>query len=133
MVAFCKDLTIDYEALCQQKNILFYFQPSKTVIQLDFDAEKLESILSNLISNAFKYTSEEGKIIFSIDDAEDAVLFTIEDNGIGIPEEYHDVIFDSFFQVDPSRASAMAALTGQFVFFNESSSIANCHTFVIDN
>lgn len=107
VVAFCKDLTIDYEALCQQKNILFYFQPSKTVIQLDFDAEKLESILSNLISNAFKYTSEEGKIIFSIDDAEDAVLFTIEDNGIGIPEEYHDVIFDSFFQVDPSRASAM--------------------------
>ncbi len=34
------------------------------MIQLDFDAEKLESILSNLISNAFKYTSEEGKLFF---------------------------------------------------------------------
>ena len=107
VVAFCKDLTVDYEVLCQQKNILFYFQPSKTVIRLDFDAEKLESILSNLMSNAFKYTSEGGKIVFSIDDKEDVVLFTIEDNGIGISTEYHDAIFDSFFQVDPSKTSTV--------------------------
>lgn len=107
VVAFCKDLTVDYEALCQQKNILFYFQPSRTVIQLDFDSEKLETILTNLVSNAFKYTPEGGKIIFSITETENEVEFTVEDNGIGIKKEYHEVIFDSFFQVDPSKASAM--------------------------
>ncbi|MDO4162931.1 MAG: ATP-binding protein [Bacteroides sp.] len=106
-VAFCKELTVDYEALCQQKNILFYFQPSKTIIMLDFDPEKLETILSNLISNAFKYTPEGGRIIFSITEADAAVVFTVEDNGIGIAKEYHEAIFDSFFQVDPSKASAM--------------------------
>lgn len=107
VVSFCKDLTVDYEALCQQKNILFYFQPSKTVIELEFDAEKLESILSNLISNAFKYTSEGGKIVFSICETVDAVLFTIEDDGIGIPKEYHNIIFESFFQVDSSNSFAV--------------------------
>lgn len=106
VVAFCKDLTVDYEALCQQKNIIFYFQPSKTVIALDFDPEKLESVLSNLVSNAFKYTPEGGRIVFSIDEVDSSVVFTVEDNGIGIKKEYHEVIFDSFFQIDPSRASA---------------------------
>lgn len=106
VVAFCKELTIDYEALCFQKDIIFYFQPCRTVIRLDFDPEKLESILSNLISNAFKYTPEGGKVVFSIDETEDSVVFTIEDNGIGINKEYHEAIFDSFFQVDASQASA---------------------------
>lgn len=107
VVAFCKDLTVDYEALCLQKEIMFYFQPSKTVIFLDFDPGKLESILSNLVSNAFKYTPEGGRIIFSIDEVDSTVVFTVEDNGIGIGKEYHEAIFDSFFQVDPSGTSAV--------------------------
>ncbi|WP_296123742.1 hybrid sensor histidine kinase/response regulator transcription factor [uncultured Bacteroides sp.] len=107
VVAFCKDLTVDYEALCLQKEIMFYFQPSKAVISLDFDPGKLESILSNLVSNAFKYTPEGGRIIFSIDEVGSTVVFTVEDNGIGIGKEYHEAIFDSFFQVEPSRTSAV--------------------------
>lgn len=107
VVAFCKDLTVDYEALCLQKEIMFYFQPSKAVIFLDFDPGKLESILSNLVSNAFKYTPEGGRIIFSIDEVDSTVVFTVEDNGIGIGKEYHEAIFDSFFQVDPSGTSAV--------------------------
>ena len=107
IVAFCRNLTVDYEALCLQKNIIFYFQPSKTVISLDFDPVQLETILANLVSNAFKYTHEGGRIIFSIDETEDTVIFTVEDNGIGIDKEYHETIFDSFFQVNPSKTSAI--------------------------
>lgn len=61
LVTFCKDLTVDYEALCQQKNIIFHFLPSRTIIRVEFDPEKMEILLSNLISNAFKYTRKEGK------------------------------------------------------------------------
>ena len=105
VISFCQNLTVDYEALCQQKNITFCFQSSKTVIWLDFDPEKLELILSNLISNAFKYTSEGGRVVFTVDETENSVVFTVEDSGIGIDKAYHEAIFDSFFQVDPFKAS----------------------------
>jgi DNA-binding response OmpR family regulator/ligand-binding sensor domain-containing protein/two-component sensor histidine kinase len=103
VISFCRNLTDDYEAICLQKNIVFHFLFSKTIIQLDFDPEKLESILSNLVSNAFKYTPEGGIIKLIVDDAEYSVIFTVEDNGIGIEKEFHDTIFDSFFRVDASQ------------------------------
>lgn len=115
VVAFCKVLTVDYEALCLQKDIMFYFQPSKAVISLDFDPGKLESILSNLVSNAFKYTPEGGRIIFSIDEVGPTVVFTVEDNGIGIEKEYHGAIFDSFFQVNPSTSAGGDGIGLSFV------------------
>lgn len=108
VVNFCKELTADYEALCQQKNIQFCYQPSKTIIPLEFDPEKLESILSNLVSNAFKYTPEGGQITFSISETETNVELTVEDNGIGIDKQYHEAIFDGFFQVDPSMNSSIS-------------------------
>lgn len=100
VVSFCKDLMPEYESLCHTKGILLLFMPSKLDITLTFDPEKLESILSNLISNAFKYTNEDGKIVFSIDEEPNEVVFSIEDNGIGIEEEHYETIFNQFFQVD---------------------------------
>ena len=100
LVAFCKDLIVDYEALCQQKNIIFHFLPSRTIIRVEFDPEKMEILLSNLISNAFKYTPEGGKIVLSIDDTDEKVTLVVEDNGVGIKKEFQDAIFDRFFQVE---------------------------------
>lgn len=106
VISFCKELVPDYESLCQQKNIIFHFLPEKTFITAAFDTEKMEIILSNLISNAFKYTSENGKIVLSIHETEQEVLFTIEDNGIGIPKELQEKVFDRFFQVNPSSSTS---------------------------
>lgn len=100
LVAFCKDLTVDYEALCQQKNIIFHFLPSRTVIRVEFDPEKMEILLSNLISNAFKYTPEGGKIVLSIDETDEKITLVVADNGIGIKKEFQDAIFERFFQVE---------------------------------
>ena len=100
LVTFCKDLTVDYEALCQQKNIIFHFLPSRTIIRVEFDPEKMEILLSNLISNAFKYTPEGGKIVLSIDETDEKVTLVVEDNGIGIQKEFQEVIFDRFFQIE---------------------------------
>ena len=106
IVSFCKDLVPDYEALCQQKSIIFHFLPEKTLIKVAFDAEKLEIILSNLISNAFKYTPEGGKVVLSIHETAHEVVFDVEDNGIGIPKDLQDRVFDRFFQVNPTSTTS---------------------------
>lgn len=106
IVSFCKDLVPDCEALCQQKSIIFHFLPEKTLIKVAFDAEKLEIILSNLISNAFKYTPEGGKVVLSIHETAHEVVFDVEDNGIGIPKDLQDRVFDRFFQVNPTSTTS---------------------------
>ena len=115
IVSFCKDLVPDYEALCQQKNIIFHFLPEKTLIKAAFDAEKLEIVLSNLVSNAFKYTPEGGKVVLSIHETAHEVVFEVEDNGIGIPKDLQDKVFDRFFQVDPASTSTGDGIGLSFV------------------
>ena len=104
VVSFCRDLLPDYEALCHQKNIVFHFIPEKSIIKLAFDPEKLEIILTNLVSNAFKYTPDGGRVALVINETENGVVFTVEDNGIGIEKKFQQMVFDRFFQIDPSHS-----------------------------
>ncbi|MDA3851127.1 MAG: diguanylate cyclase [Spirochaetaceae bacterium] len=70
------------------------------------DMDKLEEILSNIISNAVKYiNADQGEIIISLDDKGDTLEISIKDNGIGIKQEELERIFNRFEQVDSSRNS----------------------------
>jgi PAS domain S-box-containing protein len=73
--------------------------------QIVTDKTKLYEILSNLISNALKYT-EKGRIDFGCSRAGDAVEFFVRDTGIGISPEYHDKIFERFRQVNINAPTA---------------------------
>lgn len=66
------------------------------------DPEKIERIMLNLLSNAVKFSKPDGKIDVNFYDKEDKVLISVKDNGIGIPEDKLDVIFERFRQVDKS-------------------------------
>lgn len=73
------------------------------------DMIRLSQILNNLVSNAIKYT-DKGKVTISLKLASKqtekvTVHFSVSDTGIGIPEEYHDTIFESFRQVPQSAVS----------------------------
>lgn len=62
------------------------------------DMRKIERILFNLVSNALKYTLEEGNIIVSLVRKDDDILLQVSDNGVGIPEQEVNDIFDKFYK-----------------------------------
>ncbi len=100
VVAFCDNLSEDYRTLCGQKDISFSLVCAEKSIMLDYDPEKLETIISNLVSNAFKYTKENGHVELIVEDSPDRVTFKVKDNGIGIIEKMRDTIFESFFRTE---------------------------------
>ncbi len=71
-----------------------------------FDSDKIEKIVNNLLSNAFKFTPEGGKIILQADyvpgqlGLPEMLSFSVSDTGIGIPADLTEKIFDRFYQVE---------------------------------
>ncbi|HYE08917.1 MAG TPA: PAS domain-containing sensor histidine kinase [Patescibacteria group bacterium] len=66
------------------------------------DADKLERVMLNLLSNALKFTDKGGRVYINIFDNKDSVIISVKDTGIGIPEKMKNAIFDRFRQVDSS-------------------------------
>ena len=143
VVEFCENLCEDYKSLCEQKNIAFSFHYSKTNIQLYFDLDKLETILTNLVSNAFKYTKEGGVVMLSVKECEDAVSFSVKDNGIGIIENMRNAIFQSFTRTEQAEAQSsgdgvglstvksLIELHGGTISVDSEVNIGSCFTFRI--
>ncbi|HID26470.1 MAG TPA: PAS domain S-box protein [Methanosarcinales archaeon] len=71
---------------------------------IEGDEQKITQIFSNLISNAIKYTPDNGKICIKIEERENDIIVKISDSGIGIPESDLDKIFDRFYIVDTTLA-----------------------------
>jgi signal transduction histidine kinase/DNA-binding response OmpR family regulator len=67
-----------------------------------FDRDKLEKIINNLLSNAFKFTPEGGTVHFKAQVGKGQLIIEVKDSGIGIPKEQQQSIFNRFYQVDDS-------------------------------
>jgi PAS domain S-box-containing protein len=65
------------------------------------DADRLQQVVWNLLTNAIKFTPEEGEVLVKLESAESRVDITVRDSGIGIPDEFLPHIFDRFRQADP--------------------------------
>lgn len=68
------------------------------------DNSRLKQILANLINNAVVYTQESGKVTVTIRKENDQAVILVSDNGIGIPEDEQDRIFERFYRVDKARS-----------------------------
>lgn len=76
------------------------------------DPALLSRLVQNLIDNAFKYGKPEGHVWVSVTRSEQEILLTVRDDGIGIPADQRDKIWQRFYQVDSSRSSAGGAGLG---------------------
>lgn len=91
---------------------------------LAIDTEKIERVFFNLMSNAFKYTADNGKIHFVCSCDESRLIFSVEDTGQGIAVEDLGNIFDRFYQVDkvhPNGSGIGLSLAKAFVELHDGS------------
>ncbi|MCV9389118.1 two-component regulator propeller domain-containing protein [Reichenbachiella ulvae] len=100
---FLKPIIHSFSSMANRNNMAFkVVMPSKPV-ELSFDRDKLEKIAVNLLSNAFKYTNDFGKIEVALHDFPDKVILEVKDDGIGIPDEEQDFIFNRYYRVRDNK------------------------------
>lgn len=90
------------KSLADRKNIDLKLNLKKKNIKITADKRKFQQILYNLLSNAIKFTAENGDISVNLADKKDKIEISVQDNGIGIPQEFHQKIFEKFQQVENS-------------------------------
>ena len=82
-----------------QQEAEIYFQLNDDTFFVDADKLHVHGVLVNLIDNSLKYTCKKPKISIDLTQNEKETILTISDNGIGIPDEYLNKVFDKFFRV----------------------------------
>ena len=101
---FVKGLAMEFESIAERKDISLKVLMEKEFVEAYFDKEKLEKIITNLLSNAFKFTPSGGRITVKLSETStNQVEIIIRDSGIGIPKSELTKIFDRFYQVDGSH------------------------------
>lgn len=94
-----------FESLAQSRDITLKMTQNRSQQWMRYDADKLEKIVTNLISNALKFTPAGGNVQVEVlyADAEPAFTISVKDTGVGIAPDQIGHIFDRFYQADDSQ------------------------------
>lgn len=110
VVSFVGEIFSMFNDLAEKKNIRYTFQAEQEQVLLWFDRERLEMVISNIISNAFKYIGEGNEIAvtvgshFSDKYPQGRAVIKVRDNGMGIAKKHMGSIFEWFYKGDNSIA-----------------------------
>ncbi|WP_423408627.1 cell wall metabolism sensor histidine kinase WalK [Heyndrickxia sp. MSNUG] len=94
---------IDRFEMTKNQNVTFVREIPEDAMFVEVDEDKITQVLYNIISNAMKYSPEGGTITFRTKEMEDKITISISDEGVGIPKDNLDKIFDRFYRVDKAR------------------------------
>lgn len=107
IVGFSKDISYSFMDIAEKKGIRFSFSSNIDSLEIYFDRDKIEKILFNLLSNAFKYTHDNGMVSVQLtynppvnSKGDGTLAIEVKDTGIGIPADKQEKIFERFFQTD---------------------------------
>jgi len=106
LLAFTKEIIDLFKDIAYKRNIDLRMVSSETHLSAWFDTNMLDKVLFNLLSNAFKFTHDSGKIIVTIEknNETNSVELKVEDNGAGMDEHTLTHAFDLFYQDDSKRS-----------------------------
>ncbi|MDF2591061.1 MAG: hypothetical protein K0S75_527 [Clostridia bacterium] len=100
IISTIENITLSVAEYAQVKTLELIFDTELEEKVMAFDAEKIERIMLNLISNAIKFTNPGGLITVNIYERKDKILISVKDTGIGIPIDMQEIVFNHFVQVD---------------------------------
>ena len=139
LTTFVRGIFKLYEYNAQQRNIKYTFTANSSVGDHDqtengadhqpkimawVDRINFDKVISNLLSNAFKYTFDGGEINVELTEEEKQIVIKVRDNGIGLDEDKPERLFDRFYQGSNSRD---LHLDGTGIGLNLSKAIVNMH------
>ena len=111
IVLFIENIKKSFEDLAEFREIDYSFKTTDKNLEIWFDVVNLKKVVFNLLSNAFKFTPNNGKIKIRISTTEknsrkgNFVKIEIKDNGKGIPKKNLNFIFDRFYQIERDESS----------------------------
>ncbi|TVR15087.1 MAG: hybrid sensor histidine kinase/response regulator [Balneolaceae bacterium] len=100
---YLRYLTSRFVGAAERYNIRFDVNIPGDTIAASFDPEQFEKVISNLLSNAFKFTPDGGTITFTLARGEGNAVITVKDTGQGISPEHLPRLFDRFYQAEKSE------------------------------
>lgn len=122
LVAFIGEAMSYFNTMAESKQMAYTFQHDAPSVMLWVDTDKMDKILANLLSNAFKFTPEGGHITIRLQDHTGYVTLAVEDDGKGIPPENIPSVFDQFFTGDRMTGTGIGLhLTHEFVAMHKGS------------
>ena len=100
VIAFLYEIYLSFRDVAEQKNMDFRFHSLVASYKMYIDKGGLDKVVYNLLSNAFKYTTPGGIILFTVnvDLAKKQLQFQVSDTGVGIPKEKQNELFKRFMQ-----------------------------------
>ena len=91
----------------KEKSQTLSYEPTNAIPVVLGNSDRLEQVITNVITNALKYTPDGGDILVSTMHMFNNVIIKVKDNGIGIPQKDIEHIFERFYRVDKARSRQM--------------------------
>lgn len=124
VISLIKDTFEGFLFVAAQKNIKMRLNLTNKPCVIDMDEDRFVQVITNLMSNALKYTEDGGKVEVGLTIHTNEIVFYCLDNGIGISDEEQVLVFNRFYRVEKSRSSE---ISGSGIGLNISHALARAH------
>jgi signal transduction histidine kinase len=112
LLRMLEELERAFAVLAIQRGVQFAVQRGEDLpAEVMWDKDRMNEVLGNLLSNAFKFTGQNGEVRLIVENDGDRIVMQVRDTGAGIPPEQVSRIFEKFYQAD-NQGAASAAGTG---------------------
>lgn len=98
IVEYLREIFLPFQESANLRNITYQFEAEPSEINAWFDQDKLGKVFFNLLSNAFKFTSDGGKISMHISQNNQYIKVRVKDDGVGIEPQFQEEIFKRFYE-----------------------------------